>query len=179
VSEQGSFLCRQLLVAAGAWSAGLLKPLGVTLPVRPVKGQMALFQAPVGALRTLLLGEGCYLIPRLDGRVLVGSTLEPDATDMLPDENGQQALLARWQRFWPQHLEARQLLHWAGWRPGNDSDIPFIGAVPGHEGLFVCTGHYRNGICAAPASITLLVTQMCGLPPPFSGSPYAVPSASS
>src|SRR5690606_28414697 len=97
---------------------------------------------------------------------------------MRPDRQGAALLEAKWQALWPLLREAEPVAHWAGFRPGNLSDVPFIGAVPGKENLFVCAGHYRDGICAAPASVELLVAQMCGKPLPFAAADYALPSSS-
>lgn len=180
----GELEASQVVVAAGAWSADLLKPLGVILPVMPVKGQMALYQLPGERLRSVVISDQGYLVPRLGGQVLVGSTLETGVTHMLPDEAGAAQLSAKWgsllEQLGGQLDGATQLVHWAGWRPGNVTDVPFIGEVPGQAGLFVCTGHFRNGICAAPASVELLCAQLLRQPLPFAAEAYALsPSPSS
>lgn len=174
----------QVVVAAGAWSADLLRPLDVDLPVFPVKGQMALYQLPHDRLRSVVIGDQGYLVPRRGGQVLVGSTLETEVAHMLPDEAGAARLATKWEalldQLGSQLAGATQLAHWAGWRPGNVTDVPFIGEAPGQAGLFVCTGHFRNGICAAPASVELLCAQLLGQPLPFAAAAYALsPSSSS
>lgn len=178
-TKRGIWHADAVLVAAGAWTTALLMPFGVHLPIRPVKGQIALFRFPEKRLHMVVIGDKSYLVPRRDGSVLAGSTLEENPEHMCPDRAGAELLTAKWRALWPLLGEAVPVAHWAGFRPGNVSDVPFIGEVPGAPGLFVCAGHYRDGICAAPASVELLVAQMTGKPLPFMADAYALPSASS
>lgn len=186
-TTNGTLDARKIVVAAGAWSAELLRPLGVALPVMPVKGQMALYQLAdslaITKLGCVVVSDKGYLVPRRDGLVLLGSTLETPTNDMLPDASGAQQLAQKWaalvQQLGAQLQGATQLAQWAGWRPGNISDVPFIGELAQQPGLFVCSGHYRNGICAAPASVELLCAQLLGQSLPFDAAPYALPSSSS
>ena len=181
-TAQGVIDAKQVVVAAGAWSAELLVPLGINLPVMPVKGQMALYQLPPGRLACVVVSDQGYLVPRRDGRVLVGSTLETQVASMLPDKSGAELLAAKWSALLAQlgdQLEGAELLaQWAGWRPGNVTDVPFIGEAPSQSGLFVCSGHYRNGICAAPASVELLCAQLLRQPLPFAAEDYVLSSLS-
>jgi len=155
-TAQGDLLADQIVVAAGAWSGQLLEPLGVGLPVEPVKGQMMVFKAPVGLINRVVLMGGRYLIPRNDGRILVGSTLEKIGFDKQPTESAKESLLATAYSICPALKQHELEHHWAGLRPGSPEGVPFIGAVPGTENLYVNAGHYRNGLVLAPASTRLM-----------------------
>jgi glycine oxidase len=142
----GSFL-----VAAGAWSDRLLKQAGCQTGVRPVRGQIALLQAESPARPILLHGKR-YLVPRLDGRVLVGSTEEEVGFDARPTAHAIGDLLSFAVGLVPDLADAALERCWAGLRPGTPDGLPFLGAVPGHRNLFVAAGHYRAGIQLSPAT---------------------------
>lgn len=149
----------RVLVAAGAWS-GALAGLPGELPVRPVRGQMlALRPDRLPSERVLESGEA-YLIPRGGGRLLVGATVE-DA-DFIPGitAEGIRSLLDGALRLVPGLGSASIEESWSGFRPGTPDGQPILGAHPDLEGLFVATGHFRNGILLAPltgASMAALV----------------------
>lgn len=155
-TEQGEFSAERVVIAMGAWSARLLDRLGIPLPVRPVRGQMILYRARPQLVRRILLHQGRYVIPRRDGRVLVGSTME----EVGFDKSTTPAALEELQR------ETRHLLpalaaypiehHWAGLRPGSPTGTPYICEHPHLRGLFLNTGHFRNGVVMGPASARLL-----------------------
>lgn len=152
-TEQGVYCANETIIAAGAWSAPLLQTLHVSLPVEPVKGQMLLIKAQPGVLNSVILTEDCYLIPRKDGRILIGSTLEYAGYDKTPTTTAKAALLAAASRWAPALAQCPVEQHWAGLRPSSPQGIPFIGPVPGWQGLFLCTGHFRNGVVTAPSSV--------------------------
>jgi glycine oxidase len=120
-------------------------------PVRPVKGQMlALRMDPKAPLLThVVWSPGAYLVPRLDGRLLIGATVEEKGFDPALTAGGQLALLDAAWRALPAMEELPIDEMWAGFRPGSRDDAPIIGAssIPG---LIYATGHYRNGILLAP-----------------------------
>jgi glycine oxidase len=155
-TARGQHQADEVILAGGAWSGELLASLGLKLPVEPVKGQMMVFRAPVGLVNRVVMLEGRYLIPRNDGRVLVGSTLEHVGFDKQPTEEAGHSLFDTATRIVPELAEYEVEHHWAGLRPGSPDGIPFIGAVPGWKGLHLNTGHFRNGLVLAPASTRLL-----------------------
>ncbi|WP_242675167.1 glycine oxidase ThiO [Phytopseudomonas dryadis] len=169
----GEWLADQVVVAAGAWSAEVLSVLGLALPVEPVKGQMILFKCAADFLSTMVLAGGRYAIPRRDGHILVGSTLEHAGFDKTPTRDALASLRASAAQLLPKLAEAEVVGHWAGLRPGSPEGIPFIGPVPGQQGLWLNCGHYRNGLVLAPASCQLLADLMLGREPIIDPAPYA------
>ncbi|WP_299197718.1 glycine oxidase ThiO [uncultured Amphritea sp.] len=162
----------QVIIAAGAWSSELLAPLEVELPVEPVKGQMMLFKAPVGLINRVVLMQGRYLIPRNDGRILVGSTLERVGFDKQTTAEAKASLYQTALEICPE-LEKYELEHhWAGLRPGSPEGVPYIGAVPGYDNLYLNAGHFRNGLVLAPASTRLLADILLKRQPVINPLPY-------
>ena len=159
-TSQGACYADESIVAAGAWSADLLKTLNVSLPVYPVKGQMLLIKARPALLNSVILTGACYLIPRNDGRILIGSTVEQAAYDKTPTAAAKQQLLAAAYHVAPALARYPLEHHWAGLRPSSPEGIPFIGRLPEWQGISLCTGHFRNGVVTAPESVNRLVTQL-------------------
>lgn len=172
-TAQGDMYADQVVLAAGAWSGGLMKTLGIELPVVPVKGQMILYKCAEAFLPAIVLAKGRYAIPRRDGHILIGSTLEHAGFDKTPTDEALTSLKASAIELLPALADAEVVGHWAGLRPGSPEGIPFIGPVPGHDGLWLNCGHYRNGLVLAPASCQLLVGLMLGREPIVDPAPYA------
>lgn len=143
------------VVAAGAWSSRIL---GTVAPQRvfPVRGQMLLLRGAPGLLPSVLLENGRYAIPRADGRVLVGSTLEPEGYDKATDAATAGALHRSAAAMCPALGDLAVEGHWAGLRPATADEQPLIGGVPGVDGLYLNTGQYRNGVLCAPSSAEIL-----------------------
>lgn len=161
------------MLAAGAWSGELLASLGLTLPVEPVKGQMILYKCASDFLSCMVLAKGRYAIPRRDGHILIGSTLEHEGFDKTPTESALDSLKASAVELIPALADAEVVGHWAGLRPGSPEGIPYIGKVPGFEGLWLNCGHYRNGLVLAPASCQLFADLLLGHKPVIDPAPYA------
>lgn len=165
-----------VVICTGAWSAGLLSGLGAEPPgIRPVRGQMLAFAAPPGLLDRIVLTEDHYLIPRTDGTVLVGSTVEDVGFDAAPTDAGRAELFDAAARLLPALAEAPVRAHWAGLRPGSDDGIPTIAPHPALPGLWLNAGHFRNGIVTAPASAELAADQIAGRAPALDPAPYMWP----
>ncbi len=153
VLADGSRISADVVVlAAGAWSravAGLSPDLRP--PVRPIKGQMlALRMAAAAPLVThVLWAPGVYLVPRLDGRLIVGATVEEKGFDTALTAGGLLTLLEAAWRTVPAIEELPIEETWVGHRPGSRDDAPILGPGP-VEGLVYATGHHRNGILLAP-----------------------------
>ena len=172
-TSAGAIAADQVVLTAGAWSGDLLKTLGLELPVEPVKGQMILYKCAADFLPSMVLAKGRYAIPRRDGHILIGSTLEHEGFDKTPTETALQSLKASAVELIPALADAEVVGHWAGLRPGSPEGIPYIGQVPGFEGLWLNCGHYRNGLVLAPASCQLFADVMLGREPIIDPAPYA------
>lgn len=182
-TSRGRYAAGEVVLCSGAWSGLLLSSIGVNLPVRPVKGQMMMFRTPPMPggrmlLERVVLADGRYLIPRSDGRVLIGSTLEETEFDKTTTAEARASLLKSAIAMLPILAECEIERHWAGLRPASPDGIPFIGAVPGIKGLHVNAGHYRNGLVLAPASTRLLTDQLLGRTPLIDPTPYCPPATS-
>ncbi|MGE0082038.1 MAG: glycine oxidase ThiO [Thiohalomonadaceae bacterium] len=173
VTAQGELAAEQAVVAAGAWSGRLLADTGLKLPVKPVRGQMLLFKAEPGLLTRMVMHQDRYVIPRRDGRILAGSTVEdtgfekqttPEALSEL--KAAACAMVPALERFPIEH-------HWAGLRPGSPTGIPYVGEHPHFGGLYVNAGHFRNGVVLGLASTRLLADLMLGRSPILDPGPYA------
>ncbi len=176
-TSRGLFKARCVVVAGGAWSAGLLAGVGVRLPVEPVRGQMILYRAEPGLVRHIVLHRGRYLIPRRDGRILFGSTLERVGFDKSTTEAALASLRTDAETLVPALADFPVEHHWAGLRPGSPDGVPFIAEHPGVRQLFVNTGHFRNGVVLAPASVRLLTELVLGQAPSLDPAPYRLPLA--
>lgn len=162
-----------VVLAAGAWSGELLGSLGLVLPIEPVKGQMILYKCASDFLSSMVLAKGRYAIARRDGHILVGSTLEHEGFDKAPTESALESLKASAVELIPALADAQVVGHWAGLRPGSPEGIPYIGKVPGFEGLWLNCGHYRNGLVLAPASCQLFADLLLEREPIIDPTPYA------
>jgi len=173
-SANGEIKAGHTILCAGAWTAELLKPLGIALPVQPVKGQMMVFKAKPGLLNRVVLLEDRYLIPRRDGRILVGSTLEHQGFDKTPTSQARESLYQTALNIMPALADFPVEHHWAGLRPGSPEGIPYIGQVPGYRGLSVNAGQFRNGLVLAPASTKLQADMLLGRTSIIDPAPYAL-----
>lgn len=167
-----------VVIAGGAWSENLLRELTPKIEVEPVRGQMILFRAQPGDLQHIVLtekgGQTRYLIPRKDGRILVGSTLEYQGFDKSTTREGLDALRHFAINLLPGLAEVEIESHWAGLRPGSPQGIPYICGHPEVEGLFINTGHFRNGVVMGSASARLLSDLILKREPVVDPSPYTV-----
>ncbi|MBD1551057.1 glycine oxidase ThiO [Pseudomonas typographi] len=172
-TAEGPLRADRVVLAAGAWSGQLLATLGLALPVEPVKGQMILYRCAEDFLSRMVLARGRYAIPRRDGHILVGSTLEHAGFDKTPTDEALHSLVASAEALLPALAKAERVGHWAGLRPGAPDGIPFIGPVGRHPGLWLNCGHYRNGLVLAPASCQLFTDLVAGRTPIIDPAPYA------
>lgn len=142
----------RVVVAAGAWSGGL-EGLPRPLPVRPVRGQMLRFPPGAADLRRLLANPGGrYLVPRADGSLLAGSTMEAAGFDTSTTAAGLRAIRNAAARLLPALAGAAPSERWAGLRPDTPDELPILGPDPDVEGLVYATGFGRNGILLGPAA---------------------------
>lgn len=171
-TEAETLAADSVVLATGAWSGLGLEDLPPVPNIRPIRGQMLLFKLTPGALETILYRNGLYLIPRRDGHVLVGSTVEDVGFDKSTDAATRARLHAEAAELLPALRRVEPIRHWAGLRPGSPDNIPIIDRHPDCDNVFVNTGHYRYGVTLAPASAELLVDLMEGRTPALDPAPY-------
>lgn len=157
VSGNKRFSAGKVVVSAGAWSSGILEATGFPLSVEPVCGQMLLLKTEPGSLRTIVMHGNRYLIPRCDGLVLVGSTLEKTGFRKEVTASVREELVSFATGLFPGLSDAPVVRQWAGLRPGSPGGVPYIAGHPSVSGLYLNTGHFRNGVVMAPGSARLLV----------------------
>ena len=157
-TSQGEISADHYLLAGGAWSGELASLLNLSLLIKPVKGQMLLYRAVPGYLKHILMHRGHYLIPRRDGRILVGSTLEDVGFDKQSTDIAREELEAIALSMLPGLSSFDIEAHWAGLRPGSMNDgVPYIGRHPVYENFYVNSGHFRNGVVLGLASARLFL----------------------
>jgi len=164
----------QVVVCSGAWTAQLFERFGYRPDIEPVRGQMILLNAKPGQINRMVLFRDRYLIPRRDGRILIGSTLEHEGFVKATTTEAKADLHRVALELFPSLKHAPIEYHWAGLRPSSPQGIPYIGAYPGIRGLYCNAGHYRNGLVTGPASARLVADLLLGHKPILDPSPYAL-----
>jgi len=173
-TEQGLVAAERVVVTAGAWSADLLNTVGTPLAVKPVRGQMILFVTPPNLVSRIVLAKDRYVIPRRDGSVLVGSTLESAGFDKSTTDTAREDLKSAAFKLIPRLADYTVQKHWAGLRPSSPNGVPYIGKHSNIEGLYINTGHFRNGIVLGLASARLLADIILERAPILEPSNYAM-----
>jgi glycine oxidase len=165
-----SFLASKVVNCAGCWS-GQISPS--RLPTRPVKGQMlCLVMNPRNLLKHVIRTPDVYLIPRTDGRLLVGATVEEAGFDKRTDPDTIQRLHRAALKLVPKLADAKLLEDWAGLRPGTPDNLPILGPteIPGY---YVATGHFRDGILLAPITAQIMADVIEGRKPEYDLLPFS------
>jgi len=166
VRTKAGFVAADVVVnAAGAWAASLEGvPPHARVPVVPVKGQMLALALPRGFVRRVVWVPGAYLVPRHDGRLLVGATVEDEGFDVRVTALAMRTLLDAALEALPSLGSFALAETWAGVRPGTPDGLPYLGATA-LDGYVVACGHYRNGILLAPASAAAIADLLEGHEP--------------
>lgn len=172
ITAQGILHAENYIVTAGAWSTVLLGEHALGLDVRPIRGQMLLFKFDVPPFQHILVQDNLYFIPRRDGHVLVGSTLEQVGFDKSTTAEARDSLLRRVHAIFPDWHDRLPLMHWAGLRPGTPDNIPTIGRHPRLSNLYANCGHFRYGVTMSLASAELLLNEIEGNPQPLPMDAY-------
>ncbi|CAN5812333.1 glycine oxidase ThiO [soil metagenome] len=170
-----------VVLAAGAWSAGI-EGLPRDLPIRPVKGQMFSVDSrnrtgkdsTEPMVQCVLYSRECYVIPRDDGRLLVGATVEDVGFRKGATLRGISGLMAAAMTLLPGIAELPLVETWAGFRPGTPDGQPILGPDPDVRGLVYATGHYRNGILLAPVTAACVADIITGQQPSLSLDAFAI-----
>ncbi len=175
-TSTGQYPVKQVIISAGAWTGSLFRKLFkglMTEPnIAPVKGQMVLFEAEAGLLPSMVLDGDHYLIPRRDGKILAGSTVEHDGFNKHTTESARKDLTEFALSLLPALKGAPLIHHWAGLRPGTELGIPYIDRHPDIHNLSINAGHFRNGLVMGPASAKLMVDLILNRPTSVAPEPY-------
>jgi len=169
------YVAAAVVNCAGAW-ASQIKPLG--MPTRPVKGQMVCVVPPPGAhasgplIRHVVRTPEVYIVPRSDGRILLGATVEEAGFDKRVDADTVQRLHRAAANVVPEISQMRIHDAWAGLRPGSPDGLPILGATS-LPGYYAATGHYRDGIMLAPVTALLMTQLLTGRSPDLDLKPFS------
>jgi glycine oxidase len=175
-TSTGPLSAAAVIITGGAWSQSILGEYALKVDIRPVRGQMLLFKSRPGRLQQILYEQGTYIIPRLDGHVLTGSTVEDVGFDKSTTHEARELLQGRAARMLPWLMDAEFVQQWAGLRPGSPDSIPTIARHPFVDNLYINSGHFRYGVTMAPGSARLLANLLAGRPQPLDMQPYAWPA---
>jgi glycine oxidase len=170
-----SFSAGTVVLAAGCWTGRLdWIPPEARPPVRPVKGEIVTLRGPAEepVCERIVAGERVYMVPRADGRLIIGATVEEKGFDTTVTAGGVHELLREAYRLIPEIAELELAETTAGLRPGSPDNAPLIGASA-TEGLLVATGHFRNGVLQAPLTADCTAALLRGEEPPIDLAPFA------
>jgi len=169
-TNRGDVYAGTTIVASGAWASSLVDGISI----RPVRGQMLLLAGPPDSVKHVILSRDQYLIPRADGKILVGSTVEEAGFDNRVTAEGAGFLLRRLHEIAPGAASMTLAGSWAGLRPATPDRLPVIGRPEGVSGLVVACGHYRNGILLAPVTGKIVADLVAGREPGYDLAPFRV-----
>ncbi len=162
-----------VVLAAGSWS-GLLDGLPSRLPVEPVHGQLFALEMGSPELRHTVSGAEGYMVPRADGRLIVGATVERIGYRAAVTTAGMMQLTSAALRMAPGLGDRPIVAQWSGFRPGTPDGLPILGRDPQVPQLLYATGHYRNGILLAPLTGELIGSLALGIAPAVDLTPYRI-----
>ena len=149
------------VVTSGAWSFELLKETAANLDIKPMRGQILLYDNVSEKPENIIYSNGFYLVPRRDGLLLAGSTLEDVGFDARTTIEVKQDLKTKAESILPSLKHATIRKHWSGLRPGTPDNLPTIAAHPTIKNLYLNTGHFRYGLTMAPASAARIAKLVC------------------
>ncbi len=155
-TASGSISAKQFVVCSGAWSKAILAQAGMSVQIEPVRGQIVLLNTGVCPIQRLLEVGPRYLVPRNDGRILVGSTEEHVGFDKCNTADAISELIQFASDLVPALKSARFERCWSGLRPMSRTGLPYLGQVPQTDNLFVAAGHFRMGLTLSPITAVLL-----------------------
>jgi glycine oxidase len=161
----GSIAADRVCVTTGAWTAALCEKLGAVAALKPIRGQIVLLTTP-GPLISHIINEGRrYLVPRADGRLLVGSTEEDVGFDRRTTAGAIAELLDFAVGLVPALAGAAVERYWSGLRPATADGLPYLSQAPGFENAFVAAGHYRSGLQLSTGTALVMGEWMRSEPP--------------
>lgn len=160
-TDKGIVTADITVAATGAWTSLIqLGTIDMPIKVEPIRGQIIAFEPKENLIRHVVCSSLGYLVPRIDGRLLAGSTTEKTDFDKSLTESAALLLREMACRIVPDLAEFEISDHWSGLRPYSADGLPMLGSVRGVSGLFVATAHYRNGILLAPLTAKLVANKL-------------------
>jgi glycine oxidase len=163
-----------VVLATGAWTGLWGEKFKRVIPVKPIRGQAVLFQSQPGFLKHILFSPLAYLVPRKDGRIYVGSTLEEVGFDKSTTSSGLEQLKRGALRALPGLSEVLMDDSWAGLRPGSPDGWPFLGKLPDWEGVWLAAGHFTHGLLLSAVTGELIAQDVLGEKPSVDLIPFAL-----
>lgn len=155
-TDTEKFFAGKVILATGAWTSFIKTEDFAMLQVKPIRGQMIAFHTAKRLFQKVIYSPRGYLVPRFDGRVLAGATMEDVGFDRNTTESGINFLHENALEIAPSLVNLEVAEEWAGLRPFAADGLPILGSFPSVENLFLATAHYRNGILLAPLTAKIL-----------------------
>jgi glycine oxidase len=165
VTSSGTVRAGAIVLAGGAWTSAIALQLGLRVQVRPIRGQIVLLRTGQPILRHVINEGPRYLVPREDGRVLVGSTEEDVGFDKLTTSVAKADLLELATSLVPALAQAEVERTWAGLRPATIDGLPYLGPLAGWRNAFIAAGHFRQGLYLSPGTALVLADCVLGRQP--------------
>ncbi|WP_323703882.1 glycine oxidase ThiO [Mammaliicoccus sp. Dog046] len=148
-TSKGTLTAKKVIVAAGAWSDQLLQDYNISTEITGIKGEVLLLEQPQLDLKqTLFMTNGCYIVPKYHNRFLVGATSYKDDFSVGTTAKGEDWLFNEATTYIPSLVNSKVIHKWSGIRPFTLNEWPIMDEID--NGLFLVTGHYRNGILLSP-----------------------------
>lgn len=161
ITGSKKYYADSFIISAGTWSEQILGSNNSEIKIKPIMGQMLCVKFPGQKLETMILDGGHYFIPRKDGHVLIGSTMEDVGFAKDTTQTARNELMDWACALWPEIADAEFVKHWSGLRPATDNGKPYLGKLEGHENVYINTGHFRKGILQAPVCARRMADMIC------------------
>jgi glycine oxidase len=168
----GSIAADRIVVAAGAWTTPIAIRLGLKVAVKPMRGQIVLLATPRPIVERIINYDGHYIVPRDDGRLLVGTTMEDVGFDRRNTAEAVSDLLQFASRLAPAVGFATLQRAWCGFRPASVDGLPYLGAVPGVDNAYIAAGHFRAGLWLSTGSAVVISRLIRGESPGVDLTPF-------
>ena len=177
VTNAGTLGAEQICLTSGAWTAALAQRLGISLSIKPIRGQIVLFATSRPPLARIVNEGSRYLVPRDDGRLLAGSTEEDAGFDRSTTAGGVAGLIDLALSLAPKLADATVERTWAGLRPATADGLPYLGRVPGITNAFVAAGHFRGGLQLSTGTALVMNQLLRGETPAIDLAPFRLDRA--
>lgn len=173
-TNEGDFMSSNVVVTGGAWSEKLLMKIGLQLKMYPVKGECFSIKTKVPMVSSTIFTPECYLVPKKDGRIIVGATVIPNTFNQQVTFEGIFSLMEKAKRLVPSITLGEWEKGWTGIRPQTADGLPYLGEHPDYKGLFIATGHFRNGILLSPITGEVMADLIEGKSPSIDISSFRI-----